>query len=198
MATRSIIRQRHEDEGVVNVLSAIRTYFRDGDPVAQARNTIAAVVLANIPFYPLYAVWLVGGRAWPTLLTFLSAPLFALVPALNRRSKAAGQWSLLVAGLVDTGLATVGLGGGAGLEAFLAPIALLPLVLYRDAPALGRILMLVPVAVVFVAGRMAPGFETFTPSELRDLTWLHFISAAMLCGLIFILWWKIQFPASSD
>ena len=191
-------RDRYEDEGVVTGLSAIRTSFRAGDPVAQARNTIAAVVLANIPFYPLYAVWLVGGRTWPTLLTFLSAPLFALVPALNRRSKAAGQWGLLVAGLVDTGIATIGLGGGAGLEAFLAPIALLPLLLYRDAPRGRRALMLVPVAAVLAVGRIAPGFETFTSAKLRDLTWLHLVSAGMLCGLILILWWKIQFRASSD
>lgn len=182
----------------MNGLSAIRTYFRDGDPVARARNTIAAVVLANIPFYPLYAVWIVGARAWPTLLTFLSAPLFALVPLLNRRSEAAGQWGLLVAGLVDTGLATVGLGGGAGLEAFLAPIALLPLLLFTDAPLRQRVLVLILVAAAFVAGRMAPGFESFTPSALRDLTWLHFVSAAMLCGLILILRWKIQSSASSD
>lgn len=179
-------------------LSAIRRYFQDTDGDAQARNTIAAVVLSNMPFYPLYAAWIVGSGAWPTLLSFFAMPLFAIVPGLNRRGAAAGQWGLVIAGLLDTGLCAAGLGAGTGVEAFFGPIALLPAVLYRNAPASRRVAMAVAVGLVFGLGQLMDRPPMFAPADLRSLTILHLISAGTLCGLILILRWRIHKSASSD
>lgn len=182
----------------MNRLSAIRRYFKDADRDAQARNTIAAVVLSNMPFYPLYVAWIVGSGAWPTLLSFLTTPLFAIVPRLNRIGVAAGQWGLVVAGVLDTALCAAGLGSGTGVEAFYGPVALLPVVLYRTAPPGHRVAMIVAVAAAFALGLMIDRPQAFAPPELRSLTILHAISASTLCLLILILRWKIHKSASSN
>lgn len=178
-------------------LSAIRRYFEDADSDAQARNTIAAVVLSNMPFYPLYAAWIVGSAAWPTLLSFLAMPLFAIVPRLNRLGATAGQWGLVIAGLLDTGLCAAGLGAGTGVEAFYGPIALLPAVLYRNSPAGRRVAMAAAVVAVFGLGWLIDRPPMFAPADLRSLTILHLISAGALCVLILILRWRIHKSPSS-
>ena len=169
-------------------------FFHADQPEPHARNTIAAIVTGNIPFYPLYAALFVGWRTWPTLLAFLSLPLFILVPAANRLSGRAGRLMLLAAGLVDTGLCAQGLGLGSGVELFYLPIGLLPLVLYREETSAWRAGMIATVALVFLFGRALGGsLATYTTLELGNLTKMHAVSVTLLCLVILIL--RLRLPS---
>ena len=112
------------------LLQPLRAYADNRDPLAAAGNRVALLVAVNQPFYPIYVAWLVG-NAWPTLLTFLSTPLFLAVPAVARRSPQAGRALLVLAGVANTMLAAKAVGVASGVEAFLAPCVVLAGLLFR-------------------------------------------------------------------
>lgn len=176
-------------------LASLLAYFRGQTAEAAAWNTIAATVIGNIPFYPLYVAAIVGGRAWPSLLALLSLPFFIAVPPLGRRGARAGRICLLAAGLVDTALCTFGLGPTSGVELFYLPIALLPLILYRDETIAARALMLAAVALTFGAGRtLGSALARFTSAETHSMTILHVVSVGALSILILVSRWRLGPP----
>ena len=51
-----------------------------------ATITIAWVIVANKPFYPMYVWWLVGDGVETSALTLLAIPFFLAVPLVARKS----------------------------------------------------------------------------------------------------------------
>ena len=52
------------------------------DELTQASVTVAWVIIANKPFYPLYIWWLVGSGVAVSLWSLVAVPFFLLVPWL--------------------------------------------------------------------------------------------------------------------
>ena len=72
--------------GLKRLSAAVGVYAAHPGPREAVANTVALVIVSNQPFYPLYLHWAVSPVIGPSLLTFLSTPLFAMVPAVMRRS----------------------------------------------------------------------------------------------------------------
>src|ERR1700760_1977364 len=90
---------------LAGLLKAFRDYKANPDPLAELANTVALVVAGNQPFYPLYLHFIVGRSAWPIWITLITTPLFALVPAVARRSSVAGRAMLPAIGTANGVLA---------------------------------------------------------------------------------------------
>uniref|UniRef100_UPI0031015463 hypothetical protein n=1 Tax=Neorhizobium sp. EC2-8 TaxID=3129230 RepID=UPI0031015463 len=56
------------------------------DPRTQATVTVAWVIVANKPFYPLYVWYLVGNGVTASLGTLLAAPFFLAIPLIARHA----------------------------------------------------------------------------------------------------------------
>jgi len=98
---------------------------RDIDALTRATVTVAWLIAANKPFYPLY-VWYLAGDAFHVALgAALSLPFFAAIPFLARRSALAARIALPVVGTIDTFIETMLLGQVSGTELFFAPCIML-------------------------------------------------------------------------
>jgi hypothetical protein len=163
-----------------------RNYVAHRDPLAGAGNVVAAFILSNQPFYPLYLWLLIGDRFWPSLLTLLSSPFYAAVPFVMRRDALAGKWLLIVASLGNTLLSIKVLGPESGLELFFFPCAVLGALLFGETERMSRWLAAVlPIALYLVLrGRYGAPLETFSGAEYGSLLTLHAVSAAAICVFI--------------
>ena len=63
------------------LFAALGAHVAHPRPREAIANTVALVIVSNQPFYPLYLYWAVSPVISPAFLTFLSTPLFALVPS---------------------------------------------------------------------------------------------------------------------
>jgi hypothetical protein len=106
----------------VKAATLLRTYAANDEPLAAAGNKVALVLAGNTPFYPIYVVGLAGSEGLPALLmTLFVFPIFAMVPAISRRSPLLGRAVLSLAGSVNTVFCTWLLGERSGTELFLIP-----------------------------------------------------------------------------
>lgn len=161
-------------------------------------NTVALVIVSNQPFYPLYLYWAVSPVIWPSFVTFLSTPLFALVPTAMRRASRVGRCLLLVAGIGNTLLCRFAFGDASGVEVFLFPCLMLAVLLFdRDEwifaagfAALGFAAYLLPVE------HISEPLHLFEPLEYAALQRLNFLSAASLTVLIGWLAGESRHPAN--
>lgn len=164
-------------------------YFDGPTPRASIAASVAFIVVSNQPFYPFYLYLLLGGRAWPALLTWASAPLFAAVPRVGRSHEARGGALLVTAGMANTALCTLAMGPGSGVELFYLPCLVLALLLFTGG---GRITALVAtlaataglMAAVRIAG--AEGLVAVTPEEAASLRRINAFSVA---GLLAVMAW---------
>lgn len=161
-------------------------YIEHRDPLAVAGNKIAIFILSNQPFYPLYIYYLVGGRFWPALFTFISSPFYAAVPWLMRRKALAGKWLLVGISLENTLLSIKVLGADSGLELFLFPCAVLGALIFSGKEAQSAwIAVLAPIFLYLVLrGRYGEPLETFSGAEYVSLLTLHAVSAAAISVFI--------------
>eukprot|EP01035_Chromulina_nebulosa_P037451 gene37451-50541_t len=95
------------------------------DPLTEASVTVAWVILANKPFYPLYVWWLVGSGVAMSCWTMIAAPLFLCIALLGRRFPLAARVGVPMVGTLDTLFETKLFGTGSGTELFLAPCIML-------------------------------------------------------------------------
>jgi len=181
------------------IFGYLRRYAGHPDPRAALANTVALVVASNQPFYPLYIYWAVSPTIWPAYVSFLSTPLFLAVPALMRRSTRLGRATLLVAGIGNTLLCRLALGGGSGVDVFLFPCLMLALLLFGRKErligfafaAFAAVVYLWPDSVLDLTG------HTYSASEYVALQRLNFMSAATLTGLIALLFANLLDEANS-
>lgn len=101
------------------------------DPLTQATVTVAWVIFANKPFYPLYVWYLVGSGVTASLLTLVSAPFFLAIPFVARCSPMIARILLPVIGTLDTIFETKLFGTESGTELFLAACVMLAALSFR-------------------------------------------------------------------
>jgi hypothetical protein len=136
----------------------------------------------------------------PSFLTFISTPLFALVPAVMRRSSRLGRSLMLCAGIGNTLLCRFVFGPSSGVEAFLFPCLMLSTLLFRPGErlyaasftALGFAAYLLPVDAI------ATPLHLYQPQEYLALQRLNFLSAASLAVLIGWLFGQRHREISAD
>jgi hypothetical protein len=172
--------------GLKRLLAATGSYAAHPEPRAAMANTVALVIVSNQPFYPLYLYWAVSPVISPSFLTFISTPLFALVPAVMRRSSRLGRSLMLGAGIGNTLLCRFAFGPSSGVEAFLFPCLVLAVLLFRPDErfyavgftALSFAAYLLPVDAI------TNPLHLYQPQEYLALQRLNFLSAASLTVLI--------------
>ena len=131
-------------------------YAAHPDPTVAACNRIALLVASSQPTYPLYLYWLVGGPWWLACWTFLSTPVFGLVPWAARRNALAGPALLVLAGFGNGLIAAKALGAGSGVELFLVPEALIALLALGRSRWLVRALLAGAVAMFWLGRNLGP------------------------------------------
>ncbi|ABD06277.1 conserved hypothetical protein [Rhodopseudomonas palustris HaA2] len=180
---------------MLSTLNRTRTWLADyaanPDPLAATGNLVALVLAGNTPFYPIYVAVVAGtgGMPW-LLLTLLSFPLFALVPALARTHSLLGRIALSLTATGNTVFCTWLLGVPSGIELFLLPCATLSSLLFRRSE---RLLMLplagLPVAAYFfLHDRYGAPPHAYQPDAYAALFSMNAISAAMISifiGIVF-------------
>lgn len=161
---------------------SLRCYIAHEDAPTRACNVIAAAIVANQPFYPLYVAWALG-RAEPwAWLTLLSTPVFSVVPLVSRLNSRSGRMLLVLAGMANTVLAARIFGIASGVQVFLIPCLLIASAFFRVEERW------LPTGVFVVALGLYLGFPEgygaplcgCSPSEASALGPLHAISASCL------------------
>ncbi len=164
-----------------SLLARLNRYTQGADPICDAANTVALVIAGNQPFYPLYLFAIAGDRGWPSLLTWFSTPLFLAVPAVGRRHSLAGRALLCIAGLGNTAISNLALGGASGIPLFYLPCLILCLTLFGRGERLVQIaLVAATAALTFGLGHIPAMFGPFTSGELHSLKRVHGFSVACL------------------
>jgi hypothetical protein len=167
-----------------NLNRAFRRYVSHPDKRVSAANFIAMLVASNQPFYPLYLYWMVTETVWPAFATFLSTPLFLLVPALSRRNSLAGRALLPLTGILNTILSARMFGVASGVEVFLIPCALLALLLFRPSERRYAYPLAAGAFLVFLAlhDRYGAPAHLYSAGEYAAFIRLNAMSAAALCA----------------
>ncbi|MFK0166643.1 hypothetical protein [Rhizobium sp. NPDC090279] len=98
------------------------------DQRTQATVTIAWVIIANKPFYPLYVWWLIGSGVRTSTATLASIPFLLVIPLVAGRSSFFARFALPLFGTLDTVFETIIFGKASGTLLFLAPCMALVLV----------------------------------------------------------------------
>ena len=168
------------------VISRLRAYAANPDPLAAAADTIALVVAGNQPFYPLYLHAIAGTAAWPAWLTLLTMPLFVAIPAVARRHSLAGRAMLPVVGVANTMLAAKVIGVASAVELFLLPCVLLAALLFRarERAVMVPVLALPFLAYVMLDPLLGAPMRTFGAEVYRSITRVNALSVAGLTACI--------------
>jgi hypothetical protein len=185
-------------KSVTRLREAFSNYIANADPRAATANLVAASILFNQPFYPLYLWFLAERAALPALLTFLSSPFFAAVPILARNHSIAGRALMAAAGAGNTFLCAKIFGQASGVELFLIPCAILCVLLFRLAEWKYAAALIATMAAFWFAldGNYGPAMRDFTGDEQTAMFRLNAISVASLSAFLAILairqWWSAR------
>jgi hypothetical protein len=170
------------------VFARLGRYARGGDPLSDAANTVALVIAGNQPFYPIYLFAIAGDRGWPSLLTWFSTPLFLAVPAVARRSSLAGRALLCVAGLGNTAISNLALGGASGIPLFYLPCLILCLALFARGERLVQAgLVTGTLAMTLALGHIPALLGSFSAAEIHSLQRVHVFSVGCLTLFLALL-----------
>ena len=150
--------------------------------------SVAWIVAANKPFYPLYIAYLAPAGFAASAITLLSLPVYVLVGVRGRLAPAL-LWLVPAAGAADALLAHKAFGAGAGLEAFLAPCAVLAVLVGRERGVrVGRLMLALLGAVFLFLHQWRPlplaALDTEALVHLRDL------NLYSVLGLMFFIGWR--------
>lgn len=158
------------------------------DELTRASVTVAWVIIANKPFYPLYVWWLVGSGTQASLWTLVSVPFFLLVPLLARRAPVWARVALPVVGTLDTLFETKLFGEASGTALFLAPCMMLVALSFDCSEAWWQRGLAGLVFVAFVAshGRMGEALNVWSADELATLLSINAFAVASLMAFITI------------
>ncbi|QND46025.1 hypothetical protein HB780_10035 (plasmid) [Rhizobium lusitanum] len=164
-------------------MSGLRT---SPDSLTRASITIAWVIIANKPFYPLYVWWLLGNGIVASLFTLIAAPFFLAIPFLASRSPLAARIALPVIGTIDTLFETKLFGAGSGTALFLAPCIMLAALSFHAEEKWWQRGVTAFIFLVFVISRMSVGepFHTWADADLSILLNLNAFAVASLMAFI--------------
>jgi len=168
------------------LITAIRDYAADEDPLVAAGNSIALVVASNQPFYPLYISWAVSDNIWPSFFTFLSTPFFLAVPWVARRFSLAGRALLPLTGIANTIFSAKLFGEASGVELFLGPCIMIAALLFRQNERFFMFLIVAVAILVFASlhGHYGTPFHLYTSVEYINFLRLNAFSVATLTAFI--------------
>jgi hypothetical protein len=158
----------------------------DPDPMTPATVTVAWVVAANKPFYPIYIWWLVGSGVQASLATLIALPFLVAIARLARRSSLAARMALPIVGTLDTLLATKLFGQASGTELFLAPCVMLAALSFTASEKWFQRGLAVSILCAFALAHYTLGeaFHAWSDAELRTL--LNLNASAVACLMTFI------------
>lgn len=171
----------------MDALRRLWAYFDAPTPRGSIAASVSFIIVSNQPFYPLYLYLLLGGRAWPSLLSWLSGPIFAAVPYLLRQGEARGAAALMVAGIGNTALCTAALGPASGVELFYLPCLVLPLLTLAGRERLIGLGATVAAIVLLMALVRLVGFEGLVAISAEETATLQRINAFSVTGLTCVM-----------
>ncbi|MBY4593420.1 MULTISPECIES: hypothetical protein [Rhizobium] len=156
------------------------------DPLTEATVTVAWVIIANKPFYPVYVWYLVGDGVYASLWTLAAAPLLLTIPFLAKRSPLAARIALPLIGTLDTLFETKLFGQNSGTELFFAACTMLAAMSFRAEETWWQRGMAAFVFVVFVASRSFVGapLHVWSESDLATLLNLNAFAVASLTTFV--------------
>jgi len=166
-------------------------YTDSPDPRVAASNWVSVLVAMNQPFYPLYVWAIVGFDGGASLVTFLSTPFFAAIPALARRHPLWGRAMLPLVGAANTMLTAKAVGSASGVELFLFPCAMAAAMAFRAFERKAMIATLVALFTVYLAlhDRMGPPLHVFSAEGYARFLTMNIYSVA---GLTFLIAWQFS------
>jgi hypothetical protein len=170
------------------------------DPLTEATVTIAWVIFANKPFYPLYVWYLVGSGVTASLGTLLAAPFFLAIPFVARHAPLAARIALPLVGAIDTLFETRLFGTGSGTELFLAPCMMLAALSFRAREAWWQrgVAAFTFLAFVFSRHAIGPPLHAWSETDLSILLNLNAFAVASLMSFIALRYAGIPLGSKQD
>ena len=163
-------------------------YLFNADPLAAIANAGALLVWSSQPTYPIYVALLVGRDFWPSLLTWISTPLFFSVPLVARAHPLGSRALFVLAGIANTLLSVKAFGPASGVGWFLIPCLVIATAFFRwsEWKLALALAALCGMAALLVQHAGAP-LHTYSVAEYRALTRLNVWSASILSAyLLFV------------
>lgn len=156
------------------------------DPLTAATMTVAWVIIANKPFYPLTIWWLVGNGVWAASISVISVLFFLAIPLIARRSSLGARVALPLIGTVDTVFETKLFGTGSGTELFFAACIMLVALSFRAGERLWQIGMTGFVFAGFLITRylMGDALHLWSADDLTRLLNINAFAVACLTAFI--------------
>ena len=161
------------------------------DPLMEASRSVAWLIAANKPFYPLYVWAFVGSGTAASLWTAASLPLWLALGWFGPRRPLLLKAGVPLLGALDTALSTKLFGAPGLTELFFAPCALLAILPFRAAEAWTSRALVGVLYVVFVGlhGRYGAPLHIWSETELASLA---NINALAVDSLMAFLGWRFS------
>lgn len=163
----------------------IAAFLANDDPLAAIANTGAFLVWSNQPFYPIYVWLLVGGEAWPSLLTWLSTPFFLAVAPVSRAHPLGSRALFVIAGVLNTLLSVKAFGVETSVGWFLIPCLILAATFFRAsewkvAGALSSLTVLAALSIRYLGAPL----HDYSAAHARSLSHLNLWSVTALSAYL--------------
>jgi hypothetical protein len=164
------------------------SHTRSADPLAATVTSITWLIVLNKPVYPLYVWYFVGDGVQASLLSILSAPFYALVLLIARRSSLAARVAFPIIATLDTICETKLFGAGSAAELFTAPATLIAALSFYPDESRWLKGVLVTMYVVFLAvhGHLGAPLHAWTDDGLAHLREINIFAVASLT--VFVGW----------
>jgi hypothetical protein len=161
---------------------------RSDDPHLAAVTRVTWIILLNKPIYPLYVWALVGEGTSASLLSILSAPLYAAVLLIARRSALGARIAFPLLATLDTIGETKLFGAASATELFLAPAVIIAALSFRaqEARALRAVLVSLYVAFFAAHGHLGDPLHAWSEQGLGHLREINIFAVASL--MLFVGW----------
>jgi hypothetical protein len=156
------------------------------DDLTKCSVSIAWIIAANKPFYPLYIWWLLGSGVEVSLITLIGLPVFIAIALTAGQSGLWARAALPIAGTIDTTIEAFVFGHASGTILFFAPCMMLAALSFRRDE---HIVQRLAVAFVFTAFaltwwfRGAPAYP-WSVSQLGILLNINALAVASLLAFI--------------
>jgi hypothetical protein len=167
-------------------ISRLHAYAGHRDPAAAMANVTALVIGGNGPFYPVYALAMIGHAGMATFLTMFATPFFLAIPALSRRSSLAGRLALPLLGTANTLWCMKLMGPDSGVAWFFLPCIALAALLFRREERSWMLLAIAAPLVAFFLPAAVIGTKllVLTAADSAALARLNGGSVATLMGFL--------------
>jgi hypothetical protein len=168
-------------------VKALAAYADHPDPTTRLCNSIALLVGANGPFYPLYVWWLVPEAGFASLTTMAASPGFLAIPWLARHRPCLARAALPLLGLANTLWTVALLGPATAAAAFVAPCLMLAGLSWRTPRALLALLGTSLAVLLAALNWPLSPLAGLDPAQHAALASMNTISAAALLAYAVIV-----------